>query len=245
MTASGETTKPNGPRGARSGSNLERRVLRACVLLVALAVGLSLAGRRLGARLAGAGYTTSDTRHEIVIGNNVLAVPANAIRFAEARRDGDASRLDLYLHWPDLEGYSDAERDDFNNTSRRKAIVFVSLDRSVTAHDMSGRMPALYHYLIEAQGKEKPAGVTQYAFRADTGYRDEFLAVARKHGGSALVARCLSGKQGNQSLAACQRDIIVGDGLRLTYRFSRRLLPQWRALDRAVREKMATMLQTG
>ncbi len=52
----------------------------------------------------------------MVIGNNVIAVPANIIRFEQARRDGIASRLDLYLRYPEMDGYSDAARDDFNHT---------------------------------------------------------------------------------------------------------------------------------
>ena len=68
-----------------------------CALVAVLSVAISLGGKWFGHSIAMAGYTDDTTVHEIVIGNNVIAVPANAIRFEQARRDGIASRLDLYL----------------------------------------------------------------------------------------------------------------------------------------------------
>ena len=102
--------------------------------------------RRLGAAVAGdqcrrqvrpaagiamAGHTDDASLHEVVIGNNVIAIAANAIRFERARRDGIASRLDVYLHWPDLEGYSEAHRNDFNHTGGTRRIVFLSFEERV------------------------------------------------------------------------------------------------------------------
>src|SRR5262245_55804878 len=78
------------------------RLLCAFAALAILSAGISIAGRWLGRTIALAGHTEDTTVHEIHIGNNVLAVPANAIRFDRERRDGVADRLDLYLRWPDM-----------------------------------------------------------------------------------------------------------------------------------------------
>ena len=68
-----------------------------------LSGGLSFAGKWLGASIAMAGHTDDSSMREIVIGNNVIAAPANAIRFERQRTNGVAGRLDLYnaeiVHW--------------------------------------------------------------------------------------------------------------------------------------------------
>src|SRR5262245_13439881 len=105
------------------GSAFMRRAFYALAALAILSVGIGLAGERIGRIIALAGHTEDTTVHEIVIGNNVLEVPANAIRFERARHDGVAERLDLYLRWPDMSGYSAAARDDFNHSLGSKKIL--------------------------------------------------------------------------------------------------------------------------
>src|SRR5690606_27101381 len=93
-------------------SPLMTRVFYAFAAMALLSLAISLSGRWFGHSIAMAGYSDDTTVRAVVIGNNVLAVPANTIRFAGARRDGPAARLDLYLRYPSMDGYSDAARDD-------------------------------------------------------------------------------------------------------------------------------------
>ena len=97
------------------------RVFYVFAVLALLSVAISVGGNWFGHSIAMAGHTDDTTVHEIVIGNNVIAAPANTIRFERARRDGVADRLDLYLRWPDMDGYSEAARDDFNHARWRRA----------------------------------------------------------------------------------------------------------------------------
>jgi hypothetical protein len=190
------------------------------------------------------GYSDDPTPREIVIGNNVLSVPANAIRFEDARHDGVAPRLDLYLRWPDLTGYSNAARDDFNNKDDRRDILFLSFEPQMMSRDMSGRFEPIYRSVIAEPGVAGENGVTLYGFRPDTGYLNETLAVASRSGGEPFVARCLTGAAGRDSLAPCQRDILIGDELSLNYRFPRRLLNDWQSLDAAVTAKARSFIRT-
>ena len=68
-------------------SRLMKRVFYAFATLALLSVAISLGGKWFGRSIAMAGYTDDATIHRIVIGNNVIAVPANVIRFDQARRD--------------------------------------------------------------------------------------------------------------------------------------------------------------
>ena len=235
----------NGPEFEVVDSTLMKRVFYAFAALALLSAAISLGGKWLGRSIAMAGYTDDTTVHEVVIGNNVIAVPANFIRFEQARRDGIASRLDLYLRYPEMGGYSTAARDDFNHTGARKNIVFLSFEQQMMSRDMSGRFAPIYSALIVQPGKPGPGGTTLYGFTEKSGYVNEVLAVASRPGKDPFVARCLSGPTAEESLAPCERDIHVGDGLSLTYRFPREFLGNWQALDVAIAAKTAHVLKIG
>ncbi|GAA4112297.1 hypothetical protein ACFFTN_25440 [Aminobacter aganoensis] len=223
-------------------SALMMKVFCGLAVLAALSLAISFGGRWFGHTIAMAGYTDDMTTREIVIGNDVIAAPANTIRFEKARRDGVASRLDLYLRWPELDGYSEAARPAFNNLDGNKRIIFVSLEPRVMTRDMSGRLAPIYNALTVKPGVPGPEGMTLFGFSETSGYLNEVLAVAARSGEPAFVARCLNGTEADESLAPCERDVFVGNGLSMTYRFPRELLGDWRALDAAIVAKANAML---
>ncbi len=225
-------------------SSLMMKVFCAFAALALLSLAISLGGKWFGHSIAMGGYSDDTSMHEVVIGNNVLAVSANAIRFARARRDGVASRLDLYLRYPSMEGYSDAARDDFNGLGPTRNIIFLSFEERMMSRDMSGRFAPIYSALIEQPGTPGPDGITRYAFKEKSGYLNETLAVAFRPAQEPFVARCLSGQSAEGSLAPCERDVHVGDNLSLTYRFPEELLRNWQALDEAVAAATARLLKT-
>ncbi|WP_421913263.1 hypothetical protein [Mesorhizobium sp.] len=226
-------------------SALMRRVFYAFATLALLSVAISFGGKWFGHSIAMAGYTDDGTVREIVIGNNVIAVPANAIRFAQARRDGIASRLDLYLRYPEMDGYSEAARDDFNHTGSAKKIIFLSFEQQMMSRDMSGRFAPIYSALIVQPGRPGPGGTTVYAFNEKSGYVNEVLVVGERPGKDPFVARCLGGPNADESLAPCERDIHVGDNLSLTYRFPKEFVGDWPTLDAAIVAETTRILKTG
>ncbi len=235
----------NGPQLTIVDSKLMKRVFYVFAALAVLSMTISLGGKWLGRSIAMAGYTDDTTVHVVVIGNNVIAVPANVIRFDQARRDGIASRLDLYLRYPEMDGYSEAARDDFNHTGPSRSIIFLSFERQVMSRDMSGRFAPIYSALIVEPGTPGPGGTTLYGFSEKSGYFNEVLAVGNRRGKDPFVARCLGGPSAAQSLAPCERDILVGDNLSLTYRFPMEFLSDWHALDATIAAKTARMLKAG
>lgn len=225
-------------------SSLMMKVFYVFAALALLSVAISLGGKWLGRSIIKAGYTDDATLHEIVIGNDVITVPANVIRFDRARRDGIASRLDLYFRYPEMDGYSAAARDDFNDVGGRKTIIFASFEDRMMSRDMSGRFEPIYKNLIVQPGRSGPGGTTLYDFTEKSGYMNEVLAVAARPGKEPFVARCLSGQAAAQSLAPCERDIHVGNGLSLTYRFPQALLADWQKLDAAIATETGRILKT-
>ncbi len=219
------------------------KVFYAFAALALLSVTISVAGKWLGASIVMAGHTDDASTREIVIGNNVIVAPANAIRFERQRLDGVATRLDLYFRWPAMDGYSRAASDDFNNAGGTRNILFVSFEPQIMSRDMSGRFEPIYRSLIVEPATTGPGGISLYGFNAKSGYLNESLAVARRDGAEPYVARCLSGQAAEDSLAPCERDVLLGDGLSMTYRFPRELLTEWKALDAAVLARAQAMLR--
>jgi hypothetical protein len=241
------TEHRNSAGAAEIGGLDQAFLVRAFYVLITLAVISALIaamGRWLGPSICMGGYSNDPTPREIVIGNNVLSVPANTIRFAEARHDGIAPRLDLYLRWPELTGYSNKARADFNNTNGRKDILFLSFEPQAMSRDMSGRFGPVYSSLISEPGSAGENGITFYNFKSDTGYMNEELAVAERPDAEPFVARCLVGVAARESLAPCQRDVLVGNQLSLNYRFPRELLADWQSLDKAVVTKAGSFIRT-
>lgn len=234
------------PRNAHAISpSFVMKVFQVFAALALLSLAISVGGKWFGRSIALAGHTDDTTLREIVIGNNVILAPANAIRFGRQRHGGVADRLDLYLRWPGLDGYSDAARDDFNHAGDSRRILFLSFEERVMSRDMSGRLQPIYASMLVRPGTKGPGGTILYAFDGKSGYQNEVLAVAAGPDGQTFVARCLDGESAAQSLAPCERDIHVGNDLSLSYRFPKELLGDWQKLDAAVRAKAASMLRTG
>jgi len=225
-------------------SSLMLKVFYVFAGLALLSAGVSVGGKWLGASIAMAGHTDDASEREIVIGNNVIAAPANTIRFERQRRDGVAERLDLYFRYPQMDGYSRDAAADFNNARGVRNIVFVTFEPRVMSRDMSGRFEPIYRALIAGTPQTGPAGLAVYGFDSKSGYLNESLLVAQRPGESTpYVARCMTGAGAEESLAPCERDVLVGDELSLSYRFPKELLPDWQRLDAAVAATATRMLK--
>jgi len=206
------------------------------VLLVALTVTLSLCGRRLGEHLARAGHTSSRESYDIFIGQDHLRLGANVIRFENQRATSVAERVDLYLIWPGLEGYSDETRSLFNDVNRPESLIFLQIAQSTMSRDMSGRLEPIYSHLIEGPGEAFRDGLTLHRLRADAGYGDEVLLTAAVKGGPDYVVRCILPSTPDKATSGdCQRDIKVGKDLSVLYRFSSSHLDDWEHIDAAIR----------
>ncbi|PTM94959.1 hypothetical protein [Mycoplana dimorpha] len=216
-----------------------RRLAFAIAVLAGATIALSIGGRMLGERIALAGHSESSEIQEILIGEDHLRLPANVIRFDEQRRNGQTDRLDLYLTWPEMEGYSNRNRLRFNDVGQPESLLFLQLSQSTMSRDMSGRVQPIYTHLFAGEPEAGPAGLTLRRLRPGSGYEQEALLLGALPDGATYAVRCLiPGSDQASTGADCQRDIHIGDDLSLLYRFSSRLLPQWQAMEQSVRSYM-------
>ncbi|WP_440981738.1 hypothetical protein [Shinella sumterensis] len=211
--------------------------------LAALTVAISLGGRLMGERIALAGHTESTDVLDIIVGQDHVRLPANTIRFEEQRRIGRAERIDLYLTWPEMAGYSNAERLRFNDAGRPESLVFLNLSQSTMSKDMSGRLDPIYSQLFDERSEPGPAGLVLRRLKGNSAYGDEVFFTGTLPDGADYAVRCMMPADEKQSTSAdCQRDIHIGRDLSVLYRFSSRLLPQWQAIEARMRDYLGRAL---
>lgn len=232
-----------GATGPAQGGNASGWPWRLSLALLAMAAGLAGLAQCAGDRLARAGHSADASPHEVVVGNDVLVVPTNMIRFGAQRRAASAERLDLYLHWPTLSGYSDGLSAAFSAAGIDPSILFLTVEPRQTSLDMSGRAGPLYGKFLVGEAANAGFGLSRRALSAAAGFVDEDLFY-EPEAGHPFVARCV--RAGAPAMAAyCMRDIHVGRSLSLTYRFHLSLMADWRRLEAAMRHLAAALLAGG
>jgi hypothetical protein len=212
-------------------SRFFHRVFWVFAALAVVSLLISVGGHEIGSRLSMGGHTNDTTLHEIVIGNDVLSVSANKIRYPEQRRDGIANRLDLYALWPKMDGFTEPARAAFNNTDSNKDLLFLSFEQRTLSRDMSGRLEPIYRNMNLGNGVHLANGLVRFKLPDAAGFVDEFLIVGPDAGEKTFVARCLDESKGTSTLAGCDRDIHVGDDLVMMARFPSSLLDDWKTLN--------------
>jgi hypothetical protein len=201
-------------------------------LLAALTAAVTIAGKYYGDQIAMDGRTASREVFHILVGQDVLSLPANTIRFESQRRTGQAETVSVYLSWPELDGYTSQADGRFSDPSGSQHLIFIELSQSVMSRDMSGRLEPIYKRLFRGEPEKGPAGLIVHHLDAKSGFGSEVILTGMTSTGGLYVVRCLMPKTPAAATTAdCQRDIHVGRDLTLLYRFSSTLLPQWEALD--------------
>ena len=194
-------------------ARLLRRTMAVVLLIAILTIILNIGGRWYGDR---------------------MTFPANTIRFESQRAGGSSDRLDLYVVWPELAGYSLANREQFNNSEKSGNLIFLSLMPKTMQLDMSARLAPIYSKLTTPGMASSIDGLEALEFTEDSRYVDEILYVGAREDSKPFVVRCLKEEKLPSGSRSCMRDINIGQNLSVTYRFSNGLLPQWQQLDRAI-----------
>lgn len=216
-------------------TGLLRKAAICIAVMGALTLALSVGGRLIGERMVMSGHSVDPSPVAISLNGNTIVLPANTIRFDNQRAGGVHERIDAYFTWPDLEGYTHANRRHFNDIENSQQLVFLALSARTMAMDMSARLDPVYSRLTDGGTQSEESGLFAYVFGDDTRYAGEILYVGARHDDQAFAARCLKEKDLPPGSHSCMRDINVGRDLTVTYRFSRKLLPEWRRLDAAIK----------
>lgn len=217
-------------------AGLVRKAVISAIVLGALTVGVSFAGKWYGKRIAVGEYSASTTALDITIGPDHLKLPENTIRFPEQRFSGKQEQINLALQWPEMKGYDAASARRFFDISDASSLIFLQISQSIMTRDMSGRFGPIYSRLFDGPAEQGPGGLSLHRFRQGSGYGDEVLLTDPNGGAEPYAVRCVLPATPAQSTGAdCQRDLMAGTDLSVQYRFSASLLKDWKLLDTTVR----------
>ena len=179
---------------------------------------------------------TSPAPLRIELGGRPLAIPANAIRFADQRVPGPQARVDLALSWPELAGRTETTAARFDTPDLAPDIVHVTLRPRQDASDSATRLAAVYARFFVGEPRPGPGGLQGRRLSPKSGYADEEIwlepGVVRP-----FVARCFPLSPG-EATKLCLHDVIHGS-LLVTLRFPVTLLGEWRDLDAALDGRLA------
>jgi len=173
----------------------------------------------------------------LTVGGEALTIPANMIRFRSERRGGAVEEIDLALHWPSLEGFSEGFAAAFEDTSPDAPLVFVTITARATELDATARLASVYARFFEGSPIPGPAGLVGRSLAPDSGYRGEVIFFT-PNGQAPFVTRCIA-EATAEIPATCLRDVNVGTGLSMLYRFNKARLGDWQAMDGALQKLVA------
>ncbi len=156
------------------------RVTAVVALLAISTVAISIGGRWLGQRISLGGHTNDTKIFTVTVGEDTLRLAANTIRFPSERADGSAERVDLYLTWPQMQGYSEADRLRFSDISQSSSLIFLQFTQSTMSRDMSGRLAPIYSHVIDGAPFAGTHGLTAKRLRTDAGDMNEVLLTAER-----------------------------------------------------------------
>jgi hypothetical protein len=118
-------------------------------------------------------------------------------------------------------------------------VIFLLLREEQFKITEAERLQRIYlTYVTDPAGTRGPFGLTQYVFRDDSGYQGEDLFVGQMNG-KPVVLRCVRFSPKVPS-PSCLRDVRIGSGVTLSYRFKRANLGRWQEIATGVDKLIAS-----
>lgn len=232
--------KANGDQAPVISENFPILVGKICLFMAIATVVIYAAAAYYGSLIAKGGHSASGRVHQIVLGNDLVNVSENMIRFNSQRKSGDLARLDLYLHWPSMEGFSDARSGAFTSIDPSTPIIYAAIEPRDMSSDMSGRVSSIYETFFSGPPVDAGNGLVRRTFSSNSAYfsEDLYYEVGSPY---PYAARCIR-ESDRLAGSFCIRDIHIGSDLMVTYRFHASLLGDWMAMDHSIRTAITGML---
>ena len=205
------------------------------VILAAIAllsVGFLIYDLRPG---PGSGGRTGDMAPvRLSLGDLKLVVPANYLDSRNARNGGAQDAMTLSALLPDMRGYSPAEARLFQDNAPDSPVVHLQLKAGESDLDAAARLQRIYGpYLADTRGKDGGFGLTQYAFRPDSGYgRSDLFAGVEN--GRTLLFLCERADPELASPNCLVTGHILAPNVSFSWRFKRAYLARWQELTAGV-----------
>ncbi|HUJ04412.1 MAG TPA: hypothetical protein VLW75_12290 [Rhizomicrobium sp.] len=175
------------------------------------------------------------------VGKLSLVIPANYVMYRRARNGGKQEKIEIYATYPDFHGYTDSDAQTFAGNAADSPVVYMLVRKDGLNLSEQQKFQRIYlNYLANSQGASGPFGLTQYAFRDDSGYRGQDLFTGQGDHGQ-MVFICARFSMQVQS-PNCWRDMRLAKGVSVSYRFKRANLSHWREIAAGVDQLMRSFV---
>ncbi|WP_181702219.1 hypothetical protein [Chthonobacter albigriseus] len=177
------------------------------------------------------GRTGDPSPVTVFVADQRLTIPGNMFRFQNQRAVGQHERIDLAIHWPSLEGFSEARRESFLDPTQNAPVVFLTIRPRETATDSAGRLANVYQHFFDETALEAPPGLIGRRLSEDSGLPGEEVFF---EAGSTdpFTTHCLA-DDGSGYPAPCLTEIHAGESLSVQVRFRKGLLGEWQGIKKA------------
>jgi len=225
-----------------------RRFLLYCLVLLVIAGigGVAVAVKKAidehHDRIALKGFDGKPSPIALSVGSAALVIPANLIRFPADRRGGLVTAVDLLLLWPSLDGFSEERAKEFRDASAQAPLVYVTVTEAETPLDSTARLHDLYERYFEGPEFDGPGNLTGRYMDAQSPYRGE-VVYFEPRAVEPYVVRCLA-EETEDIPATCIREVNIGHGLTMLYRFNRVWLGDWKTMDDRLRRLVGQFHRT-
>lgn len=189
------------------------------------------------------GFSASTEPIEKNLHGSIFQIPANMMRFADERRQGTASQINLALLWPTFGGYSAANHTQFVSHSDRNPLLFVTLTAREQATASAQLLDRVYIHDFLGQTLDGQAGLVGKQLDPQSGYDSEIVWYDPLSP-NPFTTRCYSAK--DTMIAQnrnCMRTIALSQNIAATYRFPDTLLPYWRELDSQLVANLSNLMK--
>ncbi|MEM8796173.1 MAG: hypothetical protein AAGE61_11445 [Pseudomonadota bacterium] len=181
----------------------------------------------------------------VTVGDTGLRVPQNVIRFRNQRTSELQERLDLHMHWPTLEGYSQDRSEAFEQETTDRRILFLTIEAAENQASGQRKLQGLYRRFFKGKPWRGPGGLIGQQLDPASGFGTEDLFYGRDAQGDIFVTRCLRDEAAAESkvLPTCLYDYPVSSSLSATVRFDRGLLEDWQDLSEKLKRRTMGFLE--
>ena len=215
--------------------------LIAGLILITTLFVLSGIFRYSGPELLNNPYSAQTRARPVSLVGLSMMVPENTLRDPEGIKSGEpVQKLDLLFLWPDMEGFSLENQLHFSDVGQKSRLVFVTLSRPEEPIATSARLSSIYSQHFTGEPLRGPANLIGFKMDKMSGLSGETIYFTPDQN-RPYVIRCIAPLE--ESPGFCMRDLVLPQGLQLSYRIRKPLLNDWQKLDRAIIDKISSFLR--
>lgn len=174
---------------------------------------------------------------EFSVGGVLFRAASNYTVFPRDRRGGDRDEVSIYALWPTLTGYTPARREEFLENKKDTRRVDIVISGRTSAFDEQERIDVLYlPQTNDPMGAATPFQLRKYTFKdaranvPTNGYSDTELFLGQTSNGKTMALFCFEERDDIRS-PDCWREFELTKDVTVSYRYKRKLLEEWKAID--------------